>query len=139
MRLLLAVLRYGWALPATSFGTTLVLLVLLGGGRARLHKGVLEAYGGWPGKLLANGLPFAGPVAAITFGHVVLGVCEESLRATRAHERAHVRQYERWGALFFPAYFIASVWAWSRGNDPYRGNFFEISAREAEITRHSDE
>lgn len=101
--------------------------------------GVWEAYGGWPSKLLANGMPFSGPVAAITLGHVVLGVCEESLHATRAHERAHVRQYEQWGALFFPAYLIAGVWAWSRGKDPYRENFFEVAAREAEITRRSDE
>ncbi len=132
MRLLLPIFRYGWALPATLIGAALVMLALISGGRARVHKGVWEASGGLPGKLLANGMPFSGPVAAITFGHVVLGNCEDSLCSTRAHEREHVRQYERWGILFFPAYLIAGLIAWIRGGDAYRDNAFEAAARKAE-------
>lgn len=139
MQLLLAFLRYGWASPATLVGAALIMLALLSGGRARLHKGVWEASGGWSGKLLANGTPFSGPVAAITLGHVVLGDCEDSLCRTRAHEREHVRQYERWGVFFFPAYLIAGAWTWLSGGDPYRDNAFEIAARKAEALNRSGE
>lgn len=138
MRLLLVALRYVWALPASLVGIVLALLVLASGGRARMHKGVWEASGGWPGRLIACGMPFSGPVAAITFGHVVLGDCDDSLCVTRAHEREHVRQYERWGILFFPAYLVAGLWAWLKGGDPYRDNAFEVAARKAETASRSD-
>jgi hypothetical protein len=39
-----------------------------------------------------------------------------------------VRQCERWGPLFLPAYAIASLSAWVRGRDPYEGNRFEREA-----------
>jgi hypothetical protein len=139
MRLLLLFIRYAWALPASLIGITLILLTLVSGGRARLHSGVWEASGGWFGRRLSRGMPFSGPVAAITFGHVVLGDCDESLCSTRAHEREHVRQYERWGLLFFPAYFMAWIWAWLNGGHPYVDNAFEIAARKAEITDRSGE
>ncbi len=134
LQLLLLLVRYSWALPASLVGIALVLLVLASGGRAKVHKGVWEASGGWPGRLLAGGMPFSGPVAAITFGHVVLGDCDDSLSVTRAHEREHVRQYERWGILFFPAYLLAGLFAWIKGGDPYRDNAFEVAARKAELT-----
>ena len=47
---------------------------------------------------------------ALTLGHVVLGVSQAALDDTRAHERVHVAQYERWGPLFLPAYLAASGW-----------------------------
>jgi hypothetical protein len=130
-------IRYGWALPATLIGVALILLTLMSGGRAKVHSGVWEASGGWPGRRLACGLPFAGPIAAITLGHVVLGDCEQSLLATREHEREHVRQFERWGILFFPVYALAGVRAWLKGGDPYRDNAFEVAARKAEISNRS--
>lgn len=138
MRLPLFFIRYAWALPASLVGIALALLVLASGGRARMYKGVWEASGGWPGRLIACGMPFSGPVAAITFGHVVLGDCDDSLRMTRAHEREHVRQYERWGILFFPAYLAAGLFAWIRGGDSYRDNVFEVAARKAETASRSD-
>jgi hypothetical protein len=61
VRLIFLVIRYVWALPASLVGIALVLLVLASGGRARVHKGVWEASGGWPGRLLAGGMPFSGP------------------------------------------------------------------------------
>lgn len=134
VRAILTLIRYGWAMPASLIGAALVILVLASGGRARLHKGVWEAFGGWFGKVLASDMPFSGPVAAITFGHVVLGDCEKSLDATRTHEREHVRQYERWGTFFPPAYLIAGLWAWLKGGSPYTDNAFEIAARKAEVT-----
>lgn len=130
---LVVFLRHGWALPASLIGVVLVLLSLASGGRAAMHRGVWEASGGWPGRWLARGLPFTGPVAAITFGHVVLGDFEASLEATRAHERAHVRQYECWGLFFFPAYLLAGLWIWLKGGNPYRDNVFEVAARKAEL------
>jgi hypothetical protein len=40
----------------------------------------------------------------------------------------HVRQYERWGPLFVPAYVLCSAVIWSRGGDAYRDNPFEREA-----------
>jgi hypothetical protein len=71
-------------------------------------------------------------VAAITLGHVVLGVSREALTATRTHERAHVRQFERWGVLLLVLYPLAGLAAWLRGGHPYRDNVFECEARAAE-------
>ncbi len=45
------------------------------------------------------------------------------------HELVHVRQYERWGILLWPAYAVASLWAKLRGGDAYRDNHFERQAR----------
>ncbi len=66
---------------------------------------------------------------AITFGHVVLGLDHSVLREHRAHEHAHVRQYERWGILFFPLYLGSSVAQIARGRHPYWHNAFERHAR----------
>ncbi|MGH7729619.1 MAG: hypothetical protein ACRENJ_00010, partial [Candidatus Eiseniibacteriota bacterium] len=57
-----------------------------------------------------------------------LGTSAAALAATRAHERAHVAQCERWGPLFLPAYAIASLVALARGADAYRDNWFEREA-----------
>ena len=90
---------------------------------------MLEVSGGGPAKLLCGGFPFCGPVAAITLGHVVLGVSADALNATRTHERVHVRQYERWGILFLVLYPLAGVHAWMKGGNPYLDNVFERQAR----------
>jgi hypothetical protein len=47
---------------------------------------------------------------------------------SRAHERVHVRQYERWGPLFLPSYLFLSLYMYLRGCDPYRDNPFEREA-----------
>ncbi len=68
----------------------------------------------------------------MTLGHVILGQEEAYLWMHRAHERAHVRQYEVWGIFFLPAYALASLWAWARGGHYYRENWFErMAEREA--------
>lgn len=125
-------LRYAWASPATLLGLLGVIAARAGGGSVRRVDGVLEAAGGWPGRLLQTGFPYSGAVAAITLGHVVLGVSTAALTATRVHERAHVRQFERWGALLLVLYPLAGLAAWMRGGDPYRDNVFEREARAAE-------
>lgn len=118
---------YLWAAPVSLMG--LVLALAVWPGRVRRDGGVLEVSGGLAGRLLACPLPGSGPVAAITFGHVVIGPTAKMLAAMRSHERVHVAQAERWGALFLLAYPLASLWAWARGGHPYRDNAFEREAR----------
>lgn len=125
-------LRYLWPLPVTLLGMLIALLARSSGGVVLRVDGVLESAGGWPARVLRLGFPFSGAVAAITLGHVVLGVSLDALTATRAHERAHVRQFERWGLLMLVLYPLAGVWAWLRGGHPYRDNWFERDARAAE-------
>jgi hypothetical protein len=40
----------------------------------------------------------------------------------------HVRQYERWGPFFIPAYLLCSVWLMLRGYNAYLDNPFEVEA-----------
>jgi hypothetical protein len=68
---------------------------------------------------------------AITFGHVVLCVDEPDPTLIR-HELAHVKQYERWGPLFVPAYVVASIVSMVRGGHAHTDNHFEVAARRAE-------
>jgi hypothetical protein len=115
-------------MPNTLVGLTLTLLALLSGGRTRLHQGVLETHGGIVRFLLRRCTPLPGGAAAITFGHCVLAVDRDTLDWTRRHERVHVRQAERWGPLFIPAYLLASLWASLRRRHFYRDNAFEREA-----------
>lgn len=66
----------------------------------------------------------------MTLGHVVIAADIAQLIRTRRHERVHVRQYERWGVLFVPAYLTFSLGLLIRGRDPYRDNPFEREAFE---------
>ena len=122
-----SLIRYIWACPATAFG--LALAALLGRGGMMVVDGVLEAHSPALAWMLSRFVPLGGEVAAITFGHVVLGRDEATLAATRAHERVHVAQYERWGPLFIPAYLMSGLWAFARGGHPYFDNWFEREAR----------
>jgi hypothetical protein len=68
----------------------------------------------------------------MALGHDVLGQSIAELDAAYEHELVHVRQYERWGLLFVPAYLVASLWQKARGRHPYWDNPFEREAyREA--------
>lgn len=125
-------MRYVWAGPNTLLGLALALLALRRGRLAVVH-GVLEVHGPLLQWTLQHLTPLDGGAAAITFGHVVLGVDAHALEATRAHERIHVRQYERWGPFFIPAYLAAGLWTWSSGRHPYRENPFEREARAASL------
>jgi hypothetical protein len=64
----------------------------------------------------------------MTLGHIVLGRNRQLLDQTREHERVHVRQCQRWGPLFLPAYLIASFACCLRGQRPYEDNPFEREA-----------
>lgn len=70
----------------------------------------------------------AGGVMAMTLGHTILGQSSTGLEFVRDHEQVHVRQYERWGPAFLPAYLISSFYLWMRGRDMYRQNPFEVEA-----------
>ena len=128
MRRLTFIARLLWAAPCSLLGLVVALPVLLLGGRARWVEGALEvchrATLATCGPRLRR-LPFRG----IVFGHVILAVTAEELRHIGPHERVHVEQYGRWGALFLPAYGLSSLWQLLRGRDPYWHNHFEVDAR----------
>lgn len=111
--------RLLWAAPASLVG----LLLAPTFRKRRLTRGVLLCEGAsWPRKLGWK------KHRAITFGHVVLCV-DDMDDKTMDHELVHVRQYERWGLGFWPAYLMSSVRAKLRGGDAYRDNRFEKEAR----------
>lgn len=120
----LKLLRLVWASPCSLLGLLLALLPLLAGGRVRRREGALEFVCGGRGTGLLSRLPFA----AITFGHVIIGVSAASLDRFGAHERVHVAQYERWGPLFLLLYPLSSLSQWLRGRHPYWDNAFEVQA-----------
>ena len=124
-------LRYLWSSPNSLLGLTVALLALPQG-RARLVEGVLEVHGPLLAWALTRLVPIPGGAAAMTLGHVVLGRDAACLARTRAHERVHVEQCERWGPFFVPAYLTASLWLLTRGRDAYLDNPFEREAHERE-------
>lgn len=131
MRLIYALWRlflYLWVAPGSLVGLTAALIALCRGGGWQIVDGVLEIYGGGVTRMLSRWSAVPGAISAITLGHVVVGATKSDLDRTRMHERVHVRQYERWGPLFIPAYLFASFWAWLRGGSPYFDNPFEVEA-----------
>jgi hypothetical protein len=126
---LLRPLAYLWASPNTLLGLLLAGLSLVSRGRVARVAGTIEVHGGWGSHLLERLMPMGG-ADALALGHVVIGQTAGSLERQREHELVHVRQCERWGPLFVPAYACASLWAWARGGDPYLDNPFEREASE---------
>lgn len=116
---------YVWASPTTAFGLVAGGLTLATRGRCQRVDGVLEFHGGFCNWLLDH-TPIR--ASALTLGHVILGIDADALERHRVHEHVHVRQAERWGPAFLPAYLASSAWAWLRGVDPYLGNRFEREA-----------
>jgi len=119
---------YLWAAPTTAVGLMAGGLALASGGRVQVERGALEFHGGFARWMLERRVVRA---SAMTLGHVILGRDLRCLESCRDHEQAHVRQVERWGGLFLPAYVFASFWAWSRGRHYYLDNWFEVDARRA--------
>lgn len=120
-------LRYLWALPATCVGLLFTALALCAGATIRFVDGVAEVAGGRLDRFVSR-LPACARFGAITFGHVIIGIEHSVLERARAHEHVHVRQYERWGPLFFPLYAASSLVQLLRGRDPYWNNCFEREA-----------
>lgn len=122
-------LRYLWASPYSFVGLLLSLVAVLYGATMRIRGGTLEVAGGPISEWISR-LPRPLRFFGITLGHVILGPSHLQLGSHRAHERVHVRQYERWGVLFIPLYLASSLVQVLRGRDPYLENRFE---REAEL------
>lgn len=116
-----------WAAPYSALGLLLGLAVVLAGGRGQARQGALEFGGGRLGRLVSR-LPPPLCFSAITLGHVIVGTDQAALAASRAHEQVHVRQYERWGIFFVPAYLGSSLVQLAMGRRPYRDNRFEREA-----------
>jgi hypothetical protein len=113
-----AVLKRVWTAPASLIGLVLAPFFA----RRSVTRGVLLCEGARSPRRLGW------RYRAIAFGHVVLSVDELDSK-TLDHELAHVAQYERWGVFLPPAYAVASLWAWSRGQHHYPENLFEVAAR----------
>jgi hypothetical protein len=131
---LMRLILYIWVLPTSLLGLILVAPALFGGGGVQWVDGVLEVHGGVVAFFLRRvvGLVLRGGASAMTLGHVVIGVDKTALERTRAHERIHVRQCERWGPFFIPAYFLASGFQIIRGRRAYEDNPFEREAYESD-------
>ncbi|HYO10808.1 MAG TPA: hypothetical protein VER17_17725 [Tepidisphaeraceae bacterium] len=125
---LLAALVYLWTLPTTLLGLWMLPLAALTGGGWRVIDGVLEIHGGGVRWILRHCTLLKGGASAMTLGHVVIAQDELLADLTREHERVHVRQAERWGPLFVPAYLGGCLLALARGQRPYRDNPFEREA-----------
>lgn len=115
---------YMWAAPVTAVGLVLAIAAKGSGGALQCRCGVVEAWGGLAGWLLRGGLLWDGG-AAMTLGHVILARDQHCLNRSRDHELAHVRQFERWGPLLLPTYWLIKLWLRSRGYDPYLDHPFE--------------
>lgn len=108
-------------------GLLIGVLAVATGGRMQFRAGNVEFHGRLIGRLLTRrrrNVHFS----AMTLGHVVIGRSAEALDVARRHELVHVRQYERWGPFFIPAYLLCSAMIWLRGGDAYRDNPFEREA-----------
>lgn len=125
-RLLLRPLAYLWASPNTLLGLLFLPPVLLTGGRVRVERGAVEIFGGFAKFFLRHCLFVK--ASALCLGHVIVGQDRGCLDYSRNHEHVHVRQYERWGPLMLPAYFLSSFLAWRRGDHFYFDNRFEKQA-----------
>lgn len=128
------ILCWLWPFPWTLLGLAIGLLGCIGGGKVAWYKGTIVCWGHWLSRLLQN-VPISGGAAALTLGHTILARSEADMRKIHDHELVHVRQYQRWGVLFVPAYFAASAWLWYLGRDFYRDNPFEKEAFHEDSTR----
>ena len=132
------VLRVLWVAPVSVFALPLLPLSVW---RAqwRVIGGVLEISspalswflrGPWF-RAMSGGTGFS----AATIGHVIVARDAVSMDGCRAHEHVHVRQSERWGALFPLAYAVTGLhaaWIARSWSAYYWDNPFEQAARAAE-------
>ncbi len=121
------VVSYLWASPNSVIGLIAGSAMLCLGGRVRTVRGCAEFSGGLIGSFITSPA-VACPYRAMTLGHVILGTDERALDCAREHEQVHVRQCERWGLFFLPAYIASSLWQLLRGRRCYRDNYFERQA-----------
>jgi hypothetical protein len=129
-------LKVGWALPCSLVGLGVAAPILLCGGKVTLVSSAVAvtwAESGSRCRTWTTRLPFR----ALTLGHVILAVTSGELHQLLPHELVHVRQYERWGMFFFPAYAASSMWQLLIGRRAYWDNWFEVQARERSAWREA--
>lgn len=124
-KFLLKLLAVIWALPNTLLGSVVGLIGLPIGGEVRFVDGAIEFHGSLIRTILGW---FPNNICAITLGHSILGIDSQSLEIAREHEHVHVRQYERWGPFFIPAYLLSSLVLKLKGKNAYYDNPFEVEA-----------
>jgi len=127
VRKLTATLAILWASPWTLFGLLVGGLGLVTGGHVQRSGRVIEFWGGFATVFLRV-FPLVAGASAVTFGHTVLARSKAHLDGSREHERVHVRQYERWGPFFVPAYLLCWAVLWLARKHPYHDNPFERQA-----------
>ena len=128
-----------WTFPNTLLGLAIGYLGVFSGGKVQRVDGCWEFHGGIVTRLLRFA-PTGSGAMAMTLGHTILGQTQAALDIARAHEHVHVRQYEKFGPFFIPAYFAASFYAWVNRKDAYRDNIFEVEAFDKEpINRRSED
>jgi hypothetical protein len=121
-----------WVAPVTLLACIPLAIIWLSRGRIEKHGIAWEASNGVAPQLLWLMNPWGG-IEAITLGHIILARDHATSARMRVHEHVHVRQYERWGAIFPFAYLAASAIAMIKGGDAYRDNAFEREAFAAEL------
>lgn len=126
-----AVFKYIWSAPCSAVGICVGAVLVCAGASASANTGVIEVSFRNRSQRVARWLSKL-PVAAITLGHVVIAITQEEQNRLRAHERAHVAQYEKWGLLFFVLYPASSLLQILAGRHFYQDNHFEVQARNAE-------
>lgn len=124
-----------WSSPTSLVGVLIGGLSWFCGGTVRWRPPTLEFHGGLVSWLLTR-LP--GRPIAMTLGHTILGAGGWALDVAREHEMVHVRQCERWGPFFLPAYLACSLALWIARRDPYLDNPFEREAYDDDRRRHGE-
>jgi hypothetical protein len=127
---LATVLKYIWAAPGTVLGVCSACVASILGAKFALVQGILEV-SLLPRYAVLHRAMSSFPIAAITFGHVVVARSEQDQVVLREHERVHVTQYEKWGVFFLLAYPLESLLQLLLGRRPYHDNRFEVAARAA--------
>jgi hypothetical protein len=125
-----------WASPYSLLGIAIGSIGLLFGGRVRVVGRSIEFYDGGTKWFVQHFLPNGQFTLALTLGHVVLGQTDASLEISRKHEAVHIAQYERWGPLMVPSYFLASCCVYFLGKRFYRDNPFEREANDIDGGEH---
>lgn len=119
--------KIAWASPWTLFGLLIGFACIPFSGKITFYRGTFGCYGRGVALLLRK-VPIGGGARAMTLGHTILACDRATLISTHPHELVHVRQYERWGPFFVPAYWLCGIWLWWNNGDAYWDNPFEKEA-----------
>jgi hypothetical protein len=122
------IMIYAWVLPTSAVAIPIVVCNALTRGGFHWVSGVLEVEG--PAVRLVLSLRIVS-AAALTLGHVVLYSDDMARHRFRNHEMVHVRQAEKWGPIFLPAYLLLSIHSWRKTGSGYWEHPWEVEARKS--------